>query len=124
MHLIQITQISNFGTSLGIGLFGLVGIFGVLMGPLGGRVLDRLVPWYGSLISELVFLLVLCIQLGAGGINIGAVVVVAFGIDLFNQMIQVSVTSRILGCVSINCLVFGGKISNSSIEFLQMLDLV
>ena len=95
--------------SLGIGLFGLVGIFGVLMGPLGGRVLDRLVLWYGSLISELVFLLVLCIQLGAGGINIGAVVVVAFGIDVFNQMIQVSVTTRILGYVKVVYLIFSKK---------------
>lgn len=83
--------------SLNIGLFGLVGIFGVVMGPFGGRVLDRLVPWYGSLISVLAFLLVLCIQVGAGGINIGAVVVVAFGIDLFNQMIQVAVTTAIFG---------------------------
>ena len=84
---------------LAIGLFGLVGIFGVLMGPLGGRVLDRLVPWFGTLISVVGYLLVLCIQLGAGGINIGAVVVVAFGMDIFNQMIQVSVTTAIYGCV-------------------------
>lgn len=86
---------------LAIGLFGLVGIFGVLMGPLGGRFLDHLVPWFGTLISVVGFLLVLCIQLGAGGINIGAVVVVAFGMDIFNQMIQVSVTTAIYGCVSI-----------------------
>lgn len=74
-----------------------MGIFGVLVGPFGGRLLDHLVPWCGTLISEVAFLLVLCIQLGAGGINIGAVVVVAFGMDVFNQMIQVSVSTAIYG---------------------------
>jgi hypothetical protein len=95
-----VKQIANvITTSLAIGLFGLVGIFGVFMGPLGGRVLDHLLPWYGTLISVSALLLVLCIQIGAGGINIGAVVVVAFGIDVFNQMIQVSVTTAIYGYV-------------------------
>jgi len=93
------------------------------MGPFGGRVLDRLVPWYGSLISVLAFLLFLCIQLGAGGINIGAVIIVAFGIDVSNQIIQVAVTTAIYGCVSqlIICL-FCENFPNSLIEFLQKLD--
>jgi hypothetical protein len=91
-----------------------VGIFGVLMGPLGGRVLDRLVPWYGSLISVFFLLLVLCIQLGAGGLNIGAVVVSAFGIDVFNQTIQVAVTTSIYGYVPVNYLTFFQTVANSS----------
>ena len=72
-------------------------MFGVAMGPLGGRVIDRLVPWYGSLASMLLLLLFQCVQLGAGGINIGAVVVAGFGVDVFMQMIQVSVTTAIYG---------------------------
>jgi len=72
-------------------------MFGVAMGPLGGRVIDRLVPWYGALASILLLLLFQGIQLGAGGINIGAVVVTAFGIDVFLQMIQVSVSTAIYG---------------------------
>ena len=59
--------------------------------------IDRLVPWYGSLASVLLLLLFQSIQLGAGGINIGAVVVTAFGIDVFIQMIQVSVSTAIYG---------------------------
>jgi len=72
-------------------------MFGVAMRLLGGRVIDRLVPWYGSLASVLLLLLFQSIQLGAGGVNIGAVVVTTFGIDVFIQMIQVSVSTAIYG---------------------------
>lgn len=34
-----------------IGLFGLVGMGGVAMAPVAGRAIDRLVPWYGTLIA-------------------------------------------------------------------------
>src|ERR1700691_2438874 len=41
-----------------IGLFGLVGMLGVAVGPFIGRLVDRLVPWYAALCStvlQLVF---------------------------------------------------------------------
>ncbi|KAG6828660.1 hypothetical protein H0H92_007129 [Tricholoma furcatifolium] len=69
----------NYST-LVIGLFGLVGMFGVAMGPIVGRAIDRLIP---------------CIQTGAGGINIGAVVVSTLGLDVFRQMLQVSLSTAI-----------------------------
>ncbi|KAJ7611238.1 major facilitator superfamily domain-containing protein [Roridomyces roridus] len=40
-------------STLAIGLFGLMGIFGVALGPLVGRAIDMLIPWYASLIAVL-----------------------------------------------------------------------
>jgi hypothetical protein len=74
-----------------------VGIFGITMGPFSGRGIDHLVPWYGALIGIIMIIVFQTIQLAAGGLSIGAVVVVAFGIDVSTQIIQVSVTAAIMG---------------------------
>ena len=81
---------------LNIGLFGLVGMFGVATGPLVGRLIDKLVPWYATLISVAFLLLSQAIQTGAGGINIGAVIIATFGLDVFSQMQQVSLLTAVL----------------------------
>ncbi|KAH6907601.1 MFS superfamily [Coprinopsis sp. MPI-PUGE-AT-0042] len=80
-------------STLVIGLFGLVGMAGVAFGPAVGYVIDRLVPWYASLFSILGALVFQAVQTGAGGINVGAVIVTAFGLDIFRQMLQVSLTT-------------------------------
>ncbi|KNZ79011.1 Putative uncharacterized transporter ygaY [Termitomyces sp. J132] len=88
----------NYSTQvLVIGLFGLVGIFGVSMGPLVGRVIDSLVPWYASLTGIVCLICFQAIQTGAGGINIGAVIVATFGLDVFRQMLQVSLSTAVFG---------------------------
>ncbi|KAH9948293.1 major facilitator superfamily domain-containing protein [Amylocystis lapponica] len=84
----------NYST-LVIGLFGLVGMFGVAMAPLVGRVIDGLVPWFATFIAILFLLVFQAIQVGAGGVNIAAVVIVCFGLDVFRQMAQVSLTSAV-----------------------------
>ncbi|KAF4621383.1 hypothetical protein D9613_000030 [Agrocybe pediades] len=86
----------NYST-LAIGLFGLVGILGVSMGPVVGYVIDRLVPWYASCFALLMLILAQSVQLGAGGINIAAVIISVFGLDLFRQMLQTSLTTAVFG---------------------------
>lgn len=78
-----------------IGLFGLVGMFGVALGPLVGRVIDSLVPWYASLISLVFLVCFQSIQVAAGGINIAAVILATLGLDIFRQMLQVSLSTSV-----------------------------
>ncbi|KAI0262422.1 major facilitator superfamily domain-containing protein [Gloeopeniophorella convolvens] len=86
----------NYST-LVIGLFGLVGMFGVSMSPLVGRLIDRLVPWYASLIATIGLLAMQGIYTGAAGINVAAVVIVTIGLDVGRQMQQVSLTTSVYG---------------------------
>jgi hypothetical protein len=81
---------------LDIGLFGLVGMLGVLVGPFIGRIVDRLVPWYATLVAMIMLLAFQAVQAAAGGINVGAVIVVCFGLDVARQMQQVSLTTAVL----------------------------
>ena len=72
---------------------------GVAMGPLLGRAIDRLIPWYAALIGTLVQLVFQTIQTGAGGIHIAAVVLACIGLDLGRQTQQVAMTTAVYGCV-------------------------
>jgi len=67
------------------------------MGPLIGRLIDRLVPWYATLISTFIQLVFQGVQLGGGGINVSAVILACFGLDVGRQMQQVSVTTAVYG---------------------------
>ncbi len=67
------------------------------MGPLVGRLIDRLVPWYATLIATFIQLVFQGVQLGAGGINVSAVVMACFGLDVGRQMQQVSMTTSVYG---------------------------
>ncbi|KAI5477871.1 major facilitator superfamily protein [Pseudohyphozyma bogoriensis] len=81
---------------LQIGLFALIGIFGVCTAPLVGRFTDR---QHGWTVTALGLMLLLCIQAiftAAAGKNIAAVVVVILGLDVGQQMQQVGITSRIM----------------------------
>lgn len=73
---------------------------GVAGGPVVGHFIDRLVPWYASLFAISMLLCFQAIQTAAGGINskaVGAVVVATFGLDIFRQMLQVSLTTAVFG---------------------------
>jgi hypothetical protein len=80
-----------------IGLFGLAGMAGVILGPFVGHGIDNLVPWYATLFAILMAILFQSIQTGAGDINVAAVVIATIGLDVFRQMIQVSLTTAIFG---------------------------
>lgn len=81
--------------SLEIGLFGLVGILGVCTAPFVGKLVDRLVPWFGILIGICGFAVSQAIYIGAAGVSVGAVVVTIFVLDVAQQMQQVSNSSQI-----------------------------
>ncbi|KAK7013282.1 MFS superfamily [Favolaschia claudopus] len=83
-------------STLDIGLFGLVGILGVLTGPLMGHFIDSLVPWYATLVAILALGVFNAIQTAAEGLDVGAVVVVAFGLNLFRQLLQSSLATSVL----------------------------
>ena len=72
-------------------------MFGVSMGPLIGRLIDRLIPWYATLIATFLQLVFQTVQTGAGGINISAVIIACFGLDVGRQMQQVSLTTAVYG---------------------------
>jgi hypothetical protein len=80
-----------------IGLFGLVGIAGVALGPVLGYAIDRLDAWYGALVSLIIGTIFLAVQAGAGGISVAAVTIAAFGFDLSRQSLAVALTARIFG---------------------------
>ncbi|TFY82166.1 hypothetical protein EWM64_g1844 [Hericium alpestre] len=83
-------------STLVIGLFGLIGLFGVSMAPLIGRFIDRLVPWYSALLGTILLITFWAIETGAAGINIAAVVVVCLGLDFSDTMQQLSLMSSVL----------------------------
>ena len=78
-----------------IGLFGLIGMSGVALGPFVGHAIKNLVPWYATLFAILIVIPFLSLQTGAGGINVAVVVIATIGLDMFNQMIQVSLTTAV-----------------------------
>jgi predicted MFS family arabinose efflux permease len=86
----------HFNT-LDIGLFGLVGMVGVGTAPFIGRLIDGLIPWMATLIATFMILVSQAIYTGAAGINIGAVVVAAFVLDVGRQSQQVSLTTAVYG---------------------------
>lgn len=82
-------------STLKIGIFGLVGILGVITAPLVGRLIDNLVLWVGIFVSACALMLSQVLMVGAAGINIGAVIVACFALDVGLQMQQVSATTKI-----------------------------
>ncbi|KIJ41695.1 hypothetical protein M422DRAFT_229522 [Sphaerobolus stellatus SS14] len=84
-------------TDLDIGLFGLVGMLGVMTAPFVGRFVDTLISWNASVLATFILLAFQAVQTAAGGINIGAVIVATFGLDVGRQMQQVSLSASIFG---------------------------
>jgi predicted MFS family arabinose efflux permease len=83
--------------SLGIGLFGLIGLVGVAIAPFTGRLIDRLLPWYATLAGVIGYMLFQAIQVGAGGIHIAALVIACIGLDLFFTMTHISLATVVFG---------------------------
>ncbi|OBZ71091.1 putative uncharacterized transporter YgaY [Grifola frondosa] len=58
---------------------------------------STLVPWCATVIAASALFIFQAIQMGAGGVNIAAVIIVCFGIDVFRQTQQVSLTTAVFG---------------------------
>ncbi|KAF7368850.1 MFS DHA1 protein [Mycena venus] len=84
-------------STLIIGLFGLVGMVGISMAPIVGRLVDGLVPWMAAFVAIMFVLSSQIIQTFAGELNIGAVVITTIMLDLGAQATQVSLTADIFG---------------------------
>ncbi|KAF8553664.1 hypothetical protein OG21DRAFT_1522967 [Imleria badia] len=69
-------------------------LFGVLLGPFMGRLIDNFVR-YTTLIATSILLVFQSAQTAAGGINVSAVVIACFGIDVTRQMQQVSLATAV-----------------------------
>ncbi|TFY58434.1 hypothetical protein EVG20_g8152 [Dentipellis fragilis] len=83
-------------STLVIGLFGLIGLFGVSIAPLTGRFIDHLVPWHSALLGTLLMTVFWAVQTGAAGISIAAIVVVCIGLDYADTMQQLSLMSSVM----------------------------
>ncbi|OAX37626.1 MFS general substrate transporter [Rhizopogon vinicolor AM-OR11-026] len=87
-------------STLVIGLFGLVGMLGVLVTPFAGRMIDKLIPWYATLIATSGLLVFQAVQTAAGGISVAAVIIVCFGLDVARQSQEISISTRVLSISS------------------------
>lgn len=82
-------------STLAIGLFGLIGMVGVAIGPFGGKLIDNFATWYSILITTILLIIFQAVQTGAGGLHISAVILACLGLDVFRQMQQVSLSTSV-----------------------------
>ena len=70
-------------------------MIGVFLGPILGRLVDKAVPWYASILATAIQIVAQVVQTSAGGINVSAIVIACIGIDIGRQMQQVSLTTAV-----------------------------
>lgn len=70
-------------------------MLGESTGLIVGRLVDRLVLWYATLVTTFIQFVFQVVQTSAGGINIAAVIIACFGLDVGRQTQQVSLTTAV-----------------------------
>ncbi|WVQ78595.1 hypothetical protein IAT38_000681 [Cryptococcus sp. DSM 104549] len=83
--------------SLSIGLFGLLGIVGVVLAPQWGRLIDRVHPFLGQLLGISINLISMIVALIGAHLNISAVCIAIVLYDVGQQLLQVSNGYRVAG---------------------------
>lgn len=78
----------NYNTLI-IGLFGLVGMTGVCTAPFVGKSIDRIVPWCGVVLGNLLLTVSNLLLLGGAQTSIGFIIVAIFIMDIGQQFQQV-----------------------------------
>ncbi|KZV72544.1 MFS general substrate transporter [Peniophora sp. CONT] len=81
--------------TLTVGLFGVIGMVGVLGAPLFGRIIDRVNPWYAIVTATTIMLLSKALYWGAAGVNLAVVVIVCIGLDIARQSQQVAIATQV-----------------------------
>ncbi|PBK65681.1 MFS general substrate transporter [Armillaria solidipes] len=79
----------NYST-LVIGLFGLVGIAGVCLTPFATLTIEKLHPWYGSVLSAILYACFQGLLVGTAGIRFAYILLAIIGITVFCRVLQVS----------------------------------
>lgn len=51
--------------------------------PLISNLIGQMIPWYATLLATFLLLVFQAVQTAAGGINIAAVIIAYFGLDVF-----------------------------------------
>lgn len=82
-------------STLVIGLFGVIGIGGILLASFVGKIIDKLVAWVAAVTGNLIILVAVLILLGASQVHVAAVVVAIVLLDIGQQINQVANQSRI-----------------------------
>jgi predicted MFS family arabinose efflux permease len=76
-------------SSLIIGLFSFIGIVAILGGPLYGRwITDRFVPWYSSVLGQIITLVGIVVGTFVGNFSVAGPVIQAISIDIGIQTAQ------------------------------------
>lgn len=78
----------NYNTLI-IGLFGLVGMTGVCTAPFVGKSIDRIVPWCGVVLGNLLLAVSNLLLLGGAQTSVGFIIVAIFIMDVGQQFQQV-----------------------------------
>ncbi|KAK0452017.1 MFS superfamily [Desarmillaria tabescens] len=84
----------NYSTLL-IGLFGLVGIAGVCLTPFATLTIEKLHPWYGSILSNVLYACFQGLLVGAAGLHFASILFAIIGITVFCRVLQVSLQMSI-----------------------------